>query len=144
MTHTTYGKPDILRLVEVQKPAPGAGQIRVRVVAGSVNPIDWKLASGALRLIMPAKFPVVPGFDIAGVVDEVGPNVPGVVVGARVHVRSAKASGGGAADYAILDASEVTPMPDSLGFAEAAAIPLAGMTALQALRDQGGLPLTGA
>lgn len=60
MSHSTYGKPDVLRLVEIARPTPKAGQVLVRVVAGSVNPVDWKRASGALRLVMPVPLEQLP------------------------------------------------------------------------------------
>lgn len=143
MSQSTYGKPDVLRLVELPRPEPKAGQVLVKVVAGSVNPVDWKRASGALRLVMPVTFPAVPGFDVAGVIESVGPGVTAFAPGDRVHVRIAEGSGGGAAEYAVAGVSEVARMADGLDFAEAAAMPLAGMTALQALRDLGGLVMQG-
>lgn len=144
MSHAAYGKADVLRLVEAARPVPGPGQVLVRVVASSVNPVDWKRAGGSFRLIMPVKFPAVPGYDVAGFVEAVGTGVTTFTTGERVHARIADAAGGGSAEFALAGLKELAHMPAGLGFAEAAAMPLAGMTALQALRDQAGLPLQGA
>jgi NADPH:quinone reductase-like Zn-dependent oxidoreductase len=142
--YTAYGSPDVLRLVEVPRPEPGPNQVLMRVHAGSVNPVDWKRASGDYRLVLPVRFPSVPMFDAAGVVEAVGPGVTGFAPGARVHARITGDSGGAAAEYALVGVDQLAHTPDSMSDAEAAAIPLAGMTALQALRDHGGLPLSGA
>jgi NADPH:quinone reductase-like Zn-dependent oxidoreductase len=144
MSQSTYGKPDVLHLVELPRPVPGAGEVLIAVAASSVNPIDWKRASGTMKLIMPVKFPAVPGYDVSGVIEQCGPGVTGFSVGQRVHARIAQGSGGGSAEFAVAGVTEVAAMPDGLGFAEAAAMPLAGMTALQALRDKAGMPLSGA
>ncbi|HEY2386714.1 MAG TPA: NAD(P)-dependent alcohol dehydrogenase [Candidatus Binatia bacterium] len=142
MVYRKYGGPERLALETVARPAPAPGQVLVRVVASSVNPVDWKMASGAIRLYMPAKFPCVPGFDLAGEVVELGPGVTAFAPGARVHARIAKP--GAAAEYAVADVDQTATMPDGMSFELGAALPLAGMTALQGLRDRGGLPMTGA
>ncbi len=72
MIYRTYGGPERLELVDIGRPSPGPGQVLVRVIASSVNPVDWKLASGRLRLFMPVKLPRVPGFDVAGDIAELG------------------------------------------------------------------------
>ncbi len=99
-----YGGPDQLQLVELAQPLPQAGKVLVRVRCASVNPVDWKRASGALRLIMPVRFPAVPGYDVAGDVVSVGAGVSGFSVGMRVHARIADMNAGGCADYAIVGA----------------------------------------
>jgi NADPH:quinone reductase-like Zn-dependent oxidoreductase len=138
-----YGGPDQLKLVELAEPMPGAGQVLVRVHCASVNPVDWKRASGSLRLIMPVRFPAVPGYDIAGDVVSVGAGVTGLTLGMRVHARIADMNAGGCADYAIAGAAELVAMPDGMPYDVAAALPLAGMTALQGLRDGAALALDG-
>ncbi len=136
-----YGGPDELALAEVPEPVPGPGQVLVRVHCASVNPVDWKRASGQYRLIMPVRFPSVPGYDIAGHVAAVGHGVEGFTTGMNVHARIAEMGAGGSADYALAGVDVLVPMPDGMPHAEAAALPLAGMTALQALRDGARLPL---
>lgn len=144
MVYRSYGGPDRLESAELPRPVAAANQVLVRVHASSVNPIDWKRGSGALRMIMPASFPMVPGFDIAGEVVEVGPGVTTFSVGMRVHARIGEMSGGASAEYAVAGVDVVAPMSEGLDFADAAGLPLAGMTALQGLRDGCGMPLEGA
>ncbi len=139
MQMQNYGGPEALGLVDVSTPAPAAGQLLVRVHCASVNPVDWKRASGSLRFIMPVKFPSVPGYDIAGEVVSVGSGVAGFAPGMRVHARIPDLSAGASAEFAVVAAHAVAVMPEGMTFADAAALPLAGMTALQALRDGAGL-----
>jgi NADPH:quinone reductase-like Zn-dependent oxidoreductase len=143
VTYRAYGGPEKLQLVDLPKPAPGPGEVLVRVLASSVNPVDWKIASGKFRLIMPAKFPRVPGFDLAGEVVEVGPGVSDFAPGARVHARIS-GKGGTSAELAVAGVDVTAPMPAGMDPGEAAGLPLAGMTALQGLRDRAGLPTAGA
>lgn len=139
-----YGGPEALHLVELAEPIPGPGKVLVRVRCASVNPVDWKRAKGSLRLIMPVRFPAVPGYDVAGDVVSAGAGVSGFPAGMRVHARIADMNAGSCADYATVGAAELVPIPDGMPYDVAAALPLAGMTALQGLRDGAGLPLTGA
>jgi NADPH:quinone reductase-like Zn-dependent oxidoreductase len=115
-------------VVDVESPHAGAGQIRVAVRAAGVNPIDWKLRSGALREVTPVNLPATAGIDVAGVVDEVGEGVRGVAVGDEVF---GNAISGAAAQYALVN--HFAAMPPGMSFAEAGA--LAGVTeaALRAL-----------
>jgi NADPH:quinone reductase-like Zn-dependent oxidoreductase len=138
-----YGGPERLEVAELPRPKPGPSQVLVRVVASSVNPVDWKMASGTQRLIMPVTLPMTPGFDIAGEVAEVGQGVSGFAVGARVHARISN-KGGGSAELSLADVDLVAAMPAAMDFADAAGLPLAGMTALQGLRDGCSLPMQGA
>ncbi len=142
MVYRRYGGP--LEPAELPDPTPGAGQLLVRVRHASVNPVDWKVHSGAYRLLMPAKFPVVPGYDVAGEVVALGAGVGGFSVGDRVHARIAGLAGGACAELARVGVDVATRVPDGMNLADAAALPLAGITALQALRDGAGLPLEGA
>ena len=129
---------------EVPVPVPAAHQVRVRVQATSVNPVDWKQASGAALPVLRCSFPnFVPGYDAAGVIDAVGPDVTGFTVGERVHARIKGTSGGANAEFALITTDVLRPMPERMSFAEAAALPLAGLTALQGLRDVAGLVMRG-
>ena len=136
-----YGGSDRLVVREVPDPEPpGPGQVLVRVRAASVNPVDWKIRSGGMRLLMPATFPLILGHDAAGEVVAVGPEVtrfqPGDPVFGGVDV---KRQGGSYAELALMREGALARKPDVLSFEEAAALPVAGQTALQALRDQGEL-----
>lgn len=143
ISYSSFGGAEALSLVEVPVPVPGPGQILVKVAATSVNPIDWKMASGKLRLFLPVKFPAVPGFDVCGTVSALGPGVGGLTMGQRVHARIATSPGGASAELALVEAEQAVAIQHDLSDAEAAGLPLAGMTALQGLRA-GGLPASGA
>jgi NADPH:quinone reductase-like Zn-dependent oxidoreductase len=110
------------------------------VHAAGVNPIDWKIRNGSMRLLMPAKFPLVLGYDVAGEVVEIGPEVtrfqPGDAVFGCVDV---KRQGGSYAELALAREAALATKPQVLSFEEAAALPMAALTALQALRDKGEL-----
>lgn len=134
-----YGGRERLEIREVPRPVPGVGQILIRVLAASVNPVDWKLRRGSFRLVMPASFPVILGFDAAGVVEAVGPEVDRFEPGDRVYAHLDNRHGGAYAEYALTGQAVAAEIPPSLTFEEAAAIPLAAVTALQALRDKGGI-----
>ena len=101
MTYAQYGDESVLELTEQPLPKVGPSQLRVRVTRSSVNPVDWKVLSGALDQMMDASFPAIPGWDVAGVVDEVGPDTPEFAVGDRVaaYARKIVVSGGTCAEY---------------------------------------------
>ena len=145
MIYRAYGGPERLELTDIPRPSPGPGQLLVRVLKSAVNPVDWKIAGGKLRLIMPVKLPRVPGFDVAGDVVEIGPGVTGFAIGDRVHARIATNNGTGAcAEFALVGVDVLAKVSAGMNVSEAAGLPLAGITALQGLRDQAGMPLEGA
>lgn len=136
-----YGGSERLVVRDLPDPgSPGPGQVLVRVRAASVNPIDWKIRRGNLRLVMPGKFPWILGYDVAGEVVEIGPEVtrfaPGDAVYGELDVRHL---GGSYAELALARDSSLATKPEALSFEEAAALPMAGLTGLQALRDKGEL-----
>jgi NADPH:quinone reductase-like Zn-dependent oxidoreductase len=136
-----YGGSDQLSVRDLPDPGPpGSGQVLLRVRAAAVNPVDWKIRKGRMRLLMPARFPLMLGFDVAGEVVEIGPEVtrfePGDAVFGVVDVDK---HGGSYAELALAREAALAALPASLGFAEAAALPVAGLTALQGLRDHGEL-----
>lgn len=139
MQFTAYGGPEKLTLAEVPIPVPAAGQILVRVRATSVNPIDWKLQSGMLRWVKPLRFPATPCFDFSGTVSALGADVSGWTLGNPVFGMLPMAELGAAAEYITLSPRQACRIPGGLDFQAVAGLPLAGMTALQALRDQGRL-----
>ena len=116
---------------------PSPTQVQVKVHAASLNPIDWQMIEGNRSLLASRSFPFVPLFDLAGVVVAVGEAVTRFGVGDAVHADNKK-DGGGASEFANVEQGLVSPMPPSLSFAEAAAIPLAAQTALLAL-ERGGV-----
>jgi NADPH:quinone reductase-like Zn-dependent oxidoreductase len=136
---TGYGGVERLELREVRRPVPGSGQLLVRVRAAGVNPIDWKIRQGRMRLLLPARFPIVLGFDVAGEVAAVGPEVADFEPGDQVYAMLDSRHGGGYAEYAVTGQATAAWKPEALSWEEAAAVPLAALTALQALRDLAGL-----
>jgi NADPH:quinone reductase-like Zn-dependent oxidoreductase len=123
-----YGGPEVLRWDEAPEPHPGPGRIRVKVQATSVNPIDWKRLSGATSGGKPLEGPAYLGYDAAGVVDEIGPEVTGVSVGDEVFGQGVNTH----AEYAVMSAW--AHKPPSVDWAVAAAAGVAGETAERGLR----------
>ncbi|WP_336054089.1 NAD(P)-dependent alcohol dehydrogenase [Streptomyces sp. CA2R101] len=135
---TGYGAPDVLRINEVDRPAPGAGEVLVSIEASSVNGLDTIVRAGGLRIVSGRRFPIGVGLDFAGVVAATGAGVPQYQVGDRVWgtVPPLKRNAvGGAAEYVVVPASRVGPAPADLSPVEAASLVVAGTTALAALRD---------
>ena len=132
-----YGSPDVLRYADVDKPVIKADQMLVRVYASSVNPIDWKIRKGLLQFLTGYQFPLILGFDVAGEVVEVGSQVSRFRVGDRIYARLDQLAGGAYAEYAAVAERVAAHKPANMSDEEAAAVPLAGLTALQALRDEG-------
>ena len=131
-----YGGADVLGVREHDDPPVGPDTVLVRTRATSVNPVDWKIREGYLRGAFPHHLPIVPGWDVAGVVEAVGPAVvTGLEVGDEVYgyVRRDDVCWGTAAELVPAPQRTVTRKPRSLSFEEAAAVPLAGLTAYQAL-----------
>ncbi len=129
-----YGGPDVLQLRKVEDPAPGPGQVLVRIRAASVNPVDTKIRQqGANYGIEP---PIVLGYDAAGIVEAVGDGVDDLAVGDEVFYTPALSAHGTYAEFHAADAADVVVKPRSLSFEEAAAVPLAACTAWQALVDR--------
>jgi len=114
-----YGKPDVMRIDEVEEPHAKAGEIRVRVLASGISPGEVRIRSGAIRDVVPVSFPHRTGFDAAGIVDEVGEGVTGVAVGDEVFGMAHPAVRGTNADYSVLAAW--APKPANWGWDEAAA-----------------------
>jgi alcohol dehydrogenase len=129
-----YGKA--MQMREVRKPVPGPGEVLIRVHAAGLNTIDYKSRDGAMRMITRLDLPIVAGSELSGVAEAVGAGVTRVAVGDRVFTRVDKLKLGAFAEYATVDENLVARMPDRLDFAQAAGLPLAGLAALQALRDE--------
>ena len=119
--------------------AAEAGSVLIRVHAAGLNPIDYKIRQCKARLLYHLDLPLVAGSELAGVVTATGPGVTGFAEGDRVFARVAKSRLGAFADYAVVSESLVAKMPATLDFVQAAGLPLAGLTALQALRDELGI-----
>lgn len=139
--YRAYGGPENVETAEQPDPTPREGELLVRVHASSVNPIDWKIASGEFPFnLMRPGLPYVPGFDVAG---EVVRGAGDFKTGDRVFARIPGRKGGASAELCAFAATVAARVPEGMSYHEAAAIPLAGLTALQGLRDEARLPLDG-
>lgn len=134
VTHQ-WGPPEELRLEEVPRPEAGEGELLVRVMAAGINPVDWKTRrNGGLMASRGVEPPVILGWDISGVVEAVGPGADGFAVGDEVFGLSKFPKVAGAyAEYAAVSAADVARKPASITHPEAASLPLAALTAFQAL-----------
>ena len=130
-----YGTAETLRFQDFPIPEPKNDQLLIKVNACSVNPIDWKLLRGDFKIITGRKPPLILGGDYSGTVEKCGADVNSFVVGDPVwgHVNSIK--GGAYAQYILARPVNIDHKPANLSFEEAAAVPLAGLTAYQALVD---------
>jgi alcohol dehydrogenase len=134
-----YGGPEVMRLEDRSPPAAGADDVLIAVRAASLNPIDFKFREHKVWPMLRPALPITLGFDVAGVVKQVGTAVTGFSVGAPVFARIESPRMGALAELAAARASVVAALPSRLSFVEAASIPLAGLTALQGLRQVAGL-----
>ena len=128
-----YGDSDVLRQEDVEQPVPGTGQVRVRVAGTSFNPVDANIRAGFMQGPIPVTLPHTPGIDVAGTVDALGEGVTGIQVGDQVVGFLPMAGPGAAAEYVVAPAEVLTPAPKSVALSDAAALPLVGLTAWQAL-----------
>jgi NADPH:quinone reductase-like Zn-dependent oxidoreductase len=134
-----YGGPEVLQYEDAPRPEPQAGEVLVRVLAAGVNPIDWKVREGHMKDFWPHKFPLIPGWDLSGVVEEIGNGVSRFKKGDEVYSVPDASRDGAYAEYIVVRESELALKPKSLHHVRAAAVPLAAVTAWQALFDAGQL-----
>jgi NADPH:quinone reductase-like Zn-dependent oxidoreductase len=130
-----YGDLDVLQVVEVERPVPGPGQVLVRVKAAGINPGEATIRKGLMNSVWPATFPSGQGSDLAGVVEELGPGVADLAVGDAVigftHRRASQA------EFALVEAKDLTPKPGNVPWEVAGALFVAGTTAYAAVRAVG-------
>ncbi len=139
-----YGSPDVLQFEAIDKPVPGDGQVLVRVRAASANPYDWHFMRGSpyfMRMMTGLRTPKVKslGVDMAGEIEAVGANVTRFRPGDEAFGTAAGSGSGSFADYTCASEDKLEHKPANLTFEQAAAVPIAGVTALQGLRDCGGI-----
>ena len=128
-----YGGPDALRYEDAPRPEAAGGDVLVRVHAAGVNPVDWKVREGYLQQTIPYALPMIPGWDLSGTVERLGPGVGEFAVGDEVYARADIARNGAYAEYIVVRAKELARKPRSIDHIHAAAVPLAALTAWQAL-----------
>src|SRR5436305_3721415 len=134
-----YGGPDVLRYEDVEQPTPGAGEVRLRVAATSFNGVDAGIRGGYLQGPFPVTLPHTPGIDVAGTVDALGEGVEKVTVGDAVVAFLPMTAPGAAAEFVIAPTDVLAAAPTSIPLPDAAALPMVGLTARQALFDDAGL-----
>ncbi|WP_020667236.1 NADP-dependent oxidoreductase [Amycolatopsis nigrescens] len=130
VVYTEYGDPGVLRVVELDAPVPGPGQVRVAVRAAGVNPFDAKLRAGAMAGVIPTEFPAVPGIDLAGVVDQVGEGVTAFSVGDEVLGSAAAGSYG---ELALASVDTITAKPVGVAWEVAGGLSVAATTTYRTL-----------
>lgn len=131
------GGPEVLRIEEIEQPAPAAGQVRLRVAASAFNAADNGMRAGFLPI--PVKLPHVPGYDVSGTIDALGDGVDRFAIGDAVIGFLPMTDDGGGAEYVVAPADALVPAPTSVPLADAAALPSVALTARQALFDDGDL-----
>jgi NADPH:quinone reductase-like Zn-dependent oxidoreductase len=136
-----FGGRDKLEPMDLPVPELGNGEVLVRVRAAGVNPVDWKIREGRLKDLFPHRFPLIPGWDAAGIVERIGPGVTRFRVGDEIfaYCRKPVVQGGAYAEYISLTEEHMAVKPRNTTFTEAAGIPLAALTAYQALVDAAGI-----
>ena len=134
-----YGDIDVLRHEDVAVPEPGAGQVRVRVAGTTFNGVDANIRAGNMQGPMPLTLPHIPGLDLAGTVHALGTDVDGLTVGDRVVGFLPFVVDGASADYVLAPAESLAAAPTSIPHADAAALPVVGLTAWQALFEHANL-----
>jgi NADPH:quinone reductase-like Zn-dependent oxidoreductase len=130
-----FGGPEVMKCEDVPEPQPGQGEIRIKIIAAGVNPVDWKIRRG---LVGSLPLPMIMGLDVAGIVDVVGQGEVSFQPGDEVFAKVAIGKGG-YAEYTMAHSTEMARKPKSIGFVESAAIPTAGLAAWQSIIDLAGL-----
>lgn len=134
-----FGSVDQLNVGERPTPTPADNELCIKVIASSVNPIDWKLRQGLLKFQTKKKLPFIPGSDISGVVSSVGDKVRGFTVGDEVFGQISAINGGALAEYCVATEDCVVKKEEGFSHEEASGVSLAGQTSYQALVEQAGL-----
>jgi len=132
-----YGGNEVVEIKDIPVPVPGPGEVVIKVHAASMNPVDWKVREGQARIVTGSKFPKVLGCECAGVVAEIGANARKFRTGDRVVMYTSVKRLGAFAEFACTAEDRVYPVTEGLSFEQAACLPIAGLTALQSLRDHG-------
>lgn len=133
----SHGGPEVLQYEDVDRPEMRDDDVLIRVHAAGVNPVDWKIRNGYMKEMF--DLPLIPGWDVAGVVEEKGPVVRGLEIGDSVFARPEILRNGAYAEYIAVKFTEVALMPESIDYIHAASVPLAALTAWQSIFDLAGL-----
>lgn len=133
-----FGGPEVIKHADMPKPEVFQGEVLIKIAYAGVNPVDWKIREGRLKTLFPHEFPVILGWECAGIVEEVDHTTCGLAVGDLVHTYCRKeiVHQGAFAECTTMHHTGVAPIPRSMGLKEAAVLPLAGLTAWQALFER--------
>ncbi len=134
--YNTYGPAEVMEITETDLPQPGPGEVLIKIKAAGINPVDYKVRNGSLKFITGKKFPRTPGGEFAGIVEKNGVGSKKFSQGEKVFAMLSK-EGGAYSEYLCVKEDLLSMMPAQWNFADAAVVPLAGLTALQSLRDKG-------
>lgn len=132
-----YGGRETLRYEESPMPQISDHEVLIKVIAAAVNPVDWKIREGYLKEMIPYQFPLILGWDLSGIVEKVGEEVTGFTPGDAVYSRPELSRNGAYAEYIAVSEAELARKPETVSFTEAASIPLAGITAWEAVINRG-------
>lgn len=131
-----FGGPNVLQYTEIPTPKPSKGEVLLKIMYASVNPVDWKIRNGKLKMITGSKFPKIPGIEMAGIIDDLGEGVVDFAKGQRVFAGTGY-KGGGYAEYVAVPQENLILLPDNISYQEACTFAVTGVTSLQSLRDHG-------
>ena len=136
-----FGELDTIKVGELERPEPAEGEVLIRIKSAGVNPVDAAIVRGMLKDALPSEFPLIPGWDVAGVVEERGHSARRFAEGDKVfaYARRPKVQHGTFAEYIALPESYVAKAPEKIDLEEAGGIPLVGLTAYQSLYEAGNL-----
>lgn len=134
-----YGGPEVLVAEDAPRPEPGAKEVLIRVQAAGINPWDWKVRTGYVKDIIRFQLPMIPGWDVSGIIAAAGAETTAFKPGDEVYGLLDRSRDGSYAEYAVAQAAELALKPKSLDFVQAAAMPMTSLAAWQALFEQAGL-----
>lgn len=134
-----FGGPNVLQLEDIKIPVPAHDEVLIKVYASSVNPVDHKIVAGEAQEKFPIKFPLTIGWDVSGVIEAMGDKVRNFNTGDEVYGRPFPTTNGAFAEYVVIKADQISLKPKSIDHINAAAVPLAGLTAWQGLFKHGEL-----
>ncbi len=131
-----FGPPNVLEIKELEKPVPNDNQVLIKIKFAGINPVDTKVRAGTSGISKQLQLPAILGFDVSGIIENVGKNVTGFKTGDEVFgCIGFPALGKTYAEFAVADPKLITKKPSNISFEEAAAVPLAGLTAYQAINE---------
>jgi NADPH:quinone reductase-like Zn-dependent oxidoreductase len=139
--YNSYGGPELLQVGNLPEPVPGPDQLLIQVKTVSINPVDYKILKGNLKMLTGSRFPQIPCSDFAGIVKEIGTNIKDFMACDKVYgfVPTILRKPGSLAEFVLAIPSQVRMLPEGMAFEEAATLPVASLTALNGLRKGGDL-----